>query len=143
MEDRFEKVWRIAQLTREIAAEVTPSLNCSYAAKFPKGWCQDCSRVLGHLFIEHGIDGFTLVFGQRGEHLGKTHVWLQKDDLIVDITADQFVDEVREPVLITTDHVWHERWTWNVQEIDPLQPGGIDAALYAAIKNHPKWQAAA
>jgi hypothetical protein len=36
-----------------------------------------------------------------------THAWVERDGLIIDITADQFVD-VAEPVLLTTDRTWHD-----------------------------------
>lgn len=60
-------------------------------AEFPIGSCADASILLGTYFKDNGINGFVLIKGKRGEGNSlETHYWLEKGNMIVDITADQF-----------------------------------------------------
>ena len=55
------------------------------------------------------------IFGKRYRDAGHdTHAWLEMNELIIDITGDQFD---REPVVVTTDRSWHD--TWLDQETEP------------------------
>lgn len=93
MDATTSNVGRIAALVRVIVEEVNSSI-WHPNGLFPGGWCDDCSRILGTLLSEQGGHGFERVVGRRGEHLEKSHVWLRRGELIVDITADQFPEEV-------------------------------------------------
>jgi hypothetical protein len=94
--------------------------------------------VLGKLLEEQNEYGFKLVFGTRGEHGNSTHVWLKREDLIVDITADQFDQEVVLPVIVSTESSWHDGWQRTEQELDELDAWRIEGMLYKAIKSHPE-----
>ena len=59
------------------------------------------------------MGAFDYVLGEKGvpgpDSTERSHAWLQRDDLIVDITADQF-GEVDEEVIVTRDSEWHASW---------------------------------
>jgi hypothetical protein len=55
--------------------------------RFPWGSCGDASVLLGKFLKDQGFGDFTLVVG-RSE--GSQHAWLEQNDIVVDITADQF-----------------------------------------------------
>jgi len=60
---------------------------------FPRGCCWDVAMLLSHFLQRHGYGPFDLITGERkslGETTWQSHAWLEKNDLIVDITADQF-----------------------------------------------------
>jgi len=77
-------------------------------ADFPTGSCADASILLGTYLKDNGIDGFVLIKGRRGEDsLLETHYWLEKGNMLVDITADQF-EGVNDHIIITrTDSTWY------------------------------------
>lgn len=145
----MEALREIASLVRSVAEEVSVDIRerC-YANPFPGGWCQDTSRVLGKLLQNLGEDGFKLVFGKRdlvidavtGRGSEPTHVWLERDGVIDDITADQFSGEISDPVLVATDRSWHDTWQeqaeYDLEEVS----GNLERALYKAIVDHPTWR---
>jgi hypothetical protein len=133
-----DKVAKIAELVRRLAEEVSGAIE-KVGGPFPKGWCQDCSRVLGKLLEDRAEYGFKLVIGRRGEHLQKTHVWLLREQLIVDITADQFELENCDPIIVTDKSEWHKgEWTHEAQELGSLE-GQVEQSLYERISTHPDW----
>ena len=81
--------------------------------QFPRGACGEVAPLLGTYFIENGLLGFEYILGERGsreqdaEIRWHSHAWIQRGSLIVDITADQFV-EIGEPVIVTDDSHWHQ-----------------------------------
>jgi hypothetical protein len=103
-----EKIRELAERFREAIircnrAELPVSLT-----DFPIGSCADASMLLGTYFKDNGIEGFNLVKGKRGEGSSlETHYWLEKSNVLVDISADQFED-VNEPVVIDEpDSKWY------------------------------------
>ena len=52
------------------------------------------------------MTGWDYVSARRGE---RTHAWLERDGVIVDITADQF-DDAKCSVIVTTDDSWHRQF---------------------------------
>lgn len=80
------------------------------------------------------------VTGWRGEHLGASHVWLQRDTLIVDITADQFIGEGVAPVIVTTESVWHNEWlNQTSEELEAIDFKRVEGDLYDAIQGSRAW----
>jgi hypothetical protein len=81
-------------------------------AGFPVGSCGDACLLLGALFADAGIEGFLYVCGERGTQIDRTwtsHAWLQRGDLIVDITADQFADAPRG-IIVEEHSAWHAQF---------------------------------
>jgi hypothetical protein len=77
-------------------------------ANFPTGSCADASMLFGTYLKENGITGFILIKGKRGEGNSlETHYWLEKGDILVDITADQFEDINEEIIIADTNYRWY------------------------------------
>lgn len=74
--------------------------------EFPMGSCGDASLLLGKYLDEMGLGKFDYVCGELGK---QSHAWLEKDNIIVDITADQF-DGVAEEVVVTDNNDFHKRF---------------------------------
>jgi len=73
---------------------------------FPKGSCGDASIILAHYLNKKGFGDFDYVLGVR---MGKLHGWLRQNEIIIDITADQFADN-DEKVIITLNPKWHNEF---------------------------------
>lgn len=73
---------------------------------FPTGSCGDASILLATYLEELGYGSFDYVCGSRNGH---SHAWLEKDGLIVDITADQF-PEIKKMVFVGNEHRWHDEF---------------------------------
>lgn len=90
-----QKIERIACAFRR-AIELTPkNLLPIGFAEFPLGSCGDTCLILGRHFIESGCGEFDYVLGTRGDVSRNTqcsHAWLMHEDIVVDITGDQFSD---------------------------------------------------
>lgn len=76
--------------------------------KFPLGACGDASYLLAKYLESNGCGSFEYVKGARDMD-DYSHVWLEKNGLIVDITADQY-DGQENSVLVTTDRSWHAQF---------------------------------
>lgn len=77
---------------------------------FPSGSCGDTVPLLGTYLIDLNFGNFQYMLGNYGNHekgTWKSHAWLQSNDLIIDITADQF-DEITEKVIVEKDALWHK-----------------------------------
>lgn len=60
---------------------------------FPRGCCGDATDLLGHYLLIHGIKAKYVCGNYYGEDEGngQSHAWLLlDDDVIIDITGDQF-----------------------------------------------------
>jgi hypothetical protein len=78
---------------------------------FPQGACGDASLLLGKYLHNRGFGSFQYVCGIRRQLDEKhEHAWLRQGAVIIDITADQFV-EIHEPIIVTTDHRWHDTFS--------------------------------
>jgi hypothetical protein len=79
--------------------------------EFPAGSCSDASLLLAQFLEDSGFQGATYVAGLRDRY---SHAWLELEDLIIDITVDQFAADP-EAVLIlggipaTDDGFWLPR----------------------------------
>ena len=78
---------------------------------FPLGTCGDASLLLAKYFQKCGLGEFRYVSGTysaNGEFC--SHAWLEKDELIIDITADQF-DEFAAPLIGSKrENAWYQRF---------------------------------
>lgn len=58
--------------------------------------------------IDRGYGEFHYVSGERGNNKDRySHAWLLQDQLIIDITADQF-NEIEQKVTVTDSSEWHK-----------------------------------
>jgi hypothetical protein len=74
--------------------------------EFPRGACGEASQLLATYLRDNGCPGFQYFWGIRR---GKSHAWIERDGLIVDITADQFKDQPCS-VIVTKDRKWHSKF---------------------------------
>ena len=70
---------------------------------FPAGACGDTSLLLAKYLESEGHVGFIYVLGMRD---GGSHAWLRRENLIIDIAADQFEDQ-DQTVIVATNSTWH------------------------------------
>ena len=86
---------------------------------FPRGSCGDASLLLAKYLQNMKCGMFDFVCGEiseNDEHGFQTHAWLQRNDLIIDITADQF-EEIESSVIITRNRSWYERFEIEITHI--------------------------
>lgn len=93
----------LEEIHREYKAQ---GIHCLPLDEFPRGSCGEVSKLLATYFRDHGCGIFRYFCGVRR---GKSHAWLQKDDIIADITADQFRDQ-NSSVIVTKDRAWHSKF---------------------------------
>lgn len=87
---------------------------------FPRGSCGDSSILLGEYLHQKGWGIWDYVGGERESDL-HSHAWLEKDGLIIDITADQF-DGMDEAVIVSRDSSWHRQFIYR----EPAHPALIE-----------------
>jgi hypothetical protein len=77
---------------------------------FPRGACGDISLLLGTFLTLQGFGQFRYLCGHLTEGTKfESHAWILGHGLIVDITADQFGDEMPS-VFVGASTEWYERW---------------------------------
>ena len=115
---------------------------------FPRGACGDTALLMGAYLFDIGVNGFRYVSGTRGDHANhswQSHAWLQRADLIIDITADQFLD-MPQAIVVEANSKWHSQFrpeepqdpdfrTWNGPGVDTLHPM-YDQILEAMLQIH-------
>ena len=93
---------------REAILKCDKSEMPSSLADFPACSCADASILLGTYLIDNGIVSYNLIKGERGQGTSlETHYWLNKENTIVDITADQFDDVCDEVIITNNDSKFH------------------------------------
>ena len=105
-----------------------------YMARFPAGACGDASYLLGAYLADCGEAGFQYVCGERAAinaNMWTSHAWLSRSGLVVDITADQFLD-APSAVIVERNSVWHG--TFQVE--DPPELGDFRAWLSGPGSDH-------
>ena len=78
-----------------------------YMKPFPVGWCGATSRALGGYLLSIGIRPIERVCGYKA---ALSHAWLEYENYIIDITADQF-DDCDERVFVTTNRSYHNTFS--------------------------------
>lgn len=74
----------------------------TWFSHFPKGCCAETNDLLALFFYEINI--FTdYVWGVNGQ---VSHAWLEYNEYIIDITADQF-EGICQRVIVTKDKSWY------------------------------------
>jgi hypothetical protein len=103
---------------------------------FPAGSCGDVVPLLGTFLQDQGTGIFSYVLGMRGEAPNQqSHAWLERDGVIVDITADQF-EEMTERVIVTKQSAWHQSFEQKVPHIADYRVFDRLAAAELAAKYH-------
>jgi len=98
-------------------------------SSYPEECCGHASTLLGLYLERQGFTNVQYVCGHRSD--GKTHAWLEIENTIVDITADQF--RGLDPVVVTQDHSWHSQFEGQIRYAADLETyGGPVREAYAA-----------
>lgn len=80
--------------------------------EFPKNCCHHAVKLLGLHFFENDYGIWQRASGEREKSPGG-HLWLVRDSIVVDITADQFADGPGREI-VSTNSLWHQQWTWKL-----------------------------
>ena len=120
---------------------------------FPNGCCGDTCVLLGEYLYTHGIETDYVCgtwYGPNYRH--QTHVWLvTKENLIIDITGDQFKDQTTfynfdEPVYVGSSNSFYnlfsERNSQKCERLHIYSRGTFEPLrlpdLYDTVLNHMK-----
>lgn len=119
----ISEVMSLALGLRRAIEKLEPNERPSSMFAFPKGACGDSSLILGAYLTDRGVSGFNYICGERGrQDMGTwtTHAWLAKDELMVDITADQFPD-APAPVIVSKTSAWHKSFTTDTPTVSDFR----------------------
>lgn len=99
---------------------------------FPAASCKDSSLLLSIYLKENDFGEFYYVLGERGK---LSHCWLMQDNVVVDITADQF-DDQQNKVIVLANSEWHNLFEGKVQHKASLDiyEGSTKTKLLKAYK---------
>ncbi|WP_052707727.1 hypothetical protein [Streptomyces rubellomurinus] len=80
--------------------------------EFPIGACLDASLLLAEYLREHDQGSWRCLAGERlfRPAQPESHAWVERDGLVVDITADQFADSPGPAVWVTRNNAWHAQF---------------------------------
>lgn len=119
------KFYRSAiQLAKERGEE-----RVGWLTRFPKDCCDHVSHLLFIFLYSHGFRGARWVTGAIGDD---THVWLQIDDTIVDITADQFPGA--DEVTVSASSDWHSQTQVRIAPVG--HEGEGEDAYFGRLASH-------
>ncbi len=108
-EEVLQEIKRNAENFRELLESCSASELPTCLKEFPAGSCGDASLLLAEHLRSKEIEHIVYVRGERTGENWCTHAWLEIDDVIVDLTADQF-DGISERVLVTRERSWHNQF---------------------------------
>jgi hypothetical protein len=101
--------------------------------KFPIGSCSAASYLLAQ-FLKNEFGTFDLLHSERHVPKFQTHAWLQKDNLIIDITADQF-DGQNQTVSVVSSSEWHNTFKVRDCKHDPALPSYLQDSYNEILKH--------
>lgn len=96
---------------------------------FPHGSCGDASLLLAKYLERNGHTGFVYILGWRGE---RSHAWLLRNSLVIDITADQFEDQ-EQHVIVDYNSEWHSAFDRDANDDLPADFAQYDEGTVAAL----------
>lgn len=116
-----------------IALQEAALSDSSLGGTFPQGWCGTACDMLSKYLEQNGIST-AYVFGENSNCI--THAWLEYEDLIIDITADQF-SEIDEKVVVTRNRCWYEQFNIKsrTEKYDFLGVNSIDVHARKTLYN--------
>jgi hypothetical protein len=137
LDDDLEAIWRLATKLRG-AIEASPTSSRPIRVReFPNGSCGEASYILGAFLADNGIRGFKYQSGKNFTVPNRFyyHAWLERNGLVVDITADQFEFDY-PPVLISRSDRWYEEFELDEpgpSDFRELHDGFPEVARYYAV----------
>ena len=102
-----KSIYEIACRMRNIFEESSRNGNDPFSfSSFPNGACGPTSELIGRYFREV-LETDAMYIGASRSDDDWTHAWITVNDLIVDITADQFDQKT---VIVEKNSPWHDKW---------------------------------
>jgi hypothetical protein len=98
----IEKLASIATAARDFFEKNKHTTPDAVLRNFPKGACGCVSELLGR-YLEEQYQVSPLCVSAELNDLS-THAWLQINDVIIDLTADQFS---QPPIIVSDSSAWH------------------------------------
>lgn len=86
--------------------EISEFPGSSFFESFPSGCCSDTSELFAKYLSENGVK-VEYVCGIN--ECGQSHAWIELENYIIDLTADQFTD-VSSKITITQERIWHTQF---------------------------------
>jgi hypothetical protein len=114
---------------------VGPASGLPGLRNFPKDSCADTVLLLGAHLLDRGLgtfDGVGGEFGTPGDPDWHSHAWLERDGVIVDITADQFPG-VLQAVIVTRDDRWHRQFHTGNRGVADFRRYGADTGAQLGV----------
>jgi hypothetical protein len=105
-EHDFQKLRALAVAFHEAIEQADFSDTGLNLKDFPVECCHHGCKLLGIFLFGQGIRQVQNIVGKRPDDPNGTHLWLEVDGIVVDITAYQF-DGVDEKVIVTPSSDWH------------------------------------
>lgn len=99
----INKLIQLSKRFRAAIMQCDPEVLIVTLRRFPRGACGDATLLLAKYLEENKYNNFEYICGKKER---QTHAWLERDGLIIDITADQFNDQ-NYPVFVSMDHTWY------------------------------------
>lgn len=133
-----EELARHARAFRTAIERCDRSTLTARLANFPLGSCGDAVPLLGTYLIEIGHSPFDYLLGHIGsEGTGNwpSHAWLQRGNLVVDITADQFPG-ISDSVIVKEHSEWHKSLNGEIQHKADYRVYGYPAVDYLGKAYH-------
>jgi hypothetical protein len=109
----LSELYRLATTFRSAITQCDPKTLYITLQGFPRGACGDAALLLAKYLENQGYGQFNYILGNRD---GYSHAWIQQEDLIVDISADQFTDQDL-PVIVSYDHTWHNSFHGEIEHV--------------------------
>jgi hypothetical protein len=109
-----EKLIQIAKAFRDAFETVGRSYNCEPFPSFPEGCCLWASLFIGQFLLdEYNLSPQRVCAQCHLDSDAPGHHWIEVENIIIDITADQIKDDYQLPKEIVCDvgdSEWHNRW---------------------------------
>ena len=114
------EITHIAKHFRDTLEEVLQTLH--YIPRpfesFPAGSCGICSDMLGGILNETRRDQ-VLYVSASDEMERQSHAWLRYEDIVIDVTGDQFPG--RPPIFVGPPDDWFDLWIVEEQLVHPAE----------------------
>ena len=102
-QDKYNQLVEECTKFRAVIEECKYNIGIEWFKDFPEGCSQDTSLILAKYLH---AKGFGIPYVVSAEKESGSHMWIELDNYIIDITADQF-EEVSEKVIVTKKSKFH------------------------------------
>ncbi len=117
---------QIEYYCKKIRDVIVKSKNDTHLFKdFPFGCCRDSSIIVGQILKDFGVEN-VYVCRKEFDDMYASHTWIEFDNWIIDITADQFGNEFSPTLVLSLEspYWFHKR---SSKELFNFSIAGMDA----------------